>query len=289
MTEVQLSKPGQVPGYEWTRRWRHARKDIKHWASDEVKTIDISEGFSDSFMRLHVREFEPKEGDKLERSWVHEGTKKSVPIPPFALVQLEDASEAYGVHMQSSFHGALNEVLGLSPTLLRRTYLFAGHLRQNAELDPEAKKLLDITFDLWMVVRLSTRSAWIVGEETLGMTPDLLDTSPDPGRIPLPPVLGAQLDSVLIYDKQEGIRRELLRRLDKAFRRYKHENWLVTYLVSFTLLHNAALITAHDARYARKHGMNVSGFYNKLCSRRRLTTPPATFCSRSKCGRISQG
>ena len=33
--------------------------------------------------------------------------------------------------------------------------------------------------------------------------------------------------------------------------------WMVRYLVIFMLLHNTALITAHDAGYARKHGIQV--------------------------------
>ena len=38
----------------------------------------------------------------------------------------------------------------------------------------------------------------------------------------------------------------------------KQKTWLTTYLVTFILLHNIALITKHDADYAKKHGMSVS-------------------------------
>ncbi|KAL2212739.1 hypothetical protein CC79DRAFT_1365012 [Sarocladium strictum] len=255
ITDVKLSKTGQVPGFEWTRRWSHARKDIKHWASEAVKTIYISEGLSNTQMKFRVKEFVPQTGDKLERSWVHQGTRQSVPIPPFALTRLEDAKQAYEQHITATESGALKRVLGLSSPLLRETYEFAANLRRTRGLDEGSKTLLDITFQLWMVVRFSTMSTWIVGDETLGMPRNILDTSPNPGKIPLPPVLGAQLDSILIHEFQETIRRKLLRQLDKAFRKYKHASWLVTYLVSFILLHNAALITAHDAKYAQKHGM----------------------------------
>jgi hypothetical protein len=208
-------------------------------------------------MKFHVKEFVPQTGDKLERSWVHQGTRQSVPIPPFALARLEDAKQAYEQHITATESGALKRVLGLSSPLLRETYEFAANLRRTRGLDEGSKTLLDITFQLWMVVRFSTMSTWIVGDETLGMPRNILDTSPNPGKIPLPPVLGAQLDSILIHEFQETIRRKLLRQLDKAFRKYKHASWLVTYLVSFILLHNAALITAHDAKYAQKHGMKV--------------------------------
>jgi hypothetical protein len=52
-----------------------------------------------------------------------------------------------------------------------------------------------LTLRLWMAVRLTTKSTIIVGDETLGMSRDIMDkTSPIHGCIPLPPVMGAQLD-----------------------------------------------------------------------------------------------
>jgi hypothetical protein len=74
----------------------------------------------------------------------------------------------------------------------------------------------------------------------------------------MPPVLGAQLDLILIQHIQTRLRRELLDKLQKTILKNKHSTWFVTYLVTFILLHNSALITAHDANYARKHGMKVS-------------------------------
>ncbi|KAK3180202.1 hypothetical protein K4F52_008401 [Lecanicillium sp. MT-2017a] len=89
------------------------------------------------------------------------------------------------------------------------------------------------------------------------MEKDLLDeTSPTPGKIPLPPVLGAQLDIVLIHDIQKRLRKDVLDQLQRIIQKNKHCNWLAIYLVIFLLLHNASLIIEHDADYARKHGIN---------------------------------
>lgn len=38
----------------------------------------------------------------------------------------------------------------------------------------------------------------------------------------------------------------------------KQATWLTTYLISFILLHNVALITKHDSDYARKHRMTAN-------------------------------
>lgn len=88
------------------------------------------------------------------------------------------------------------------------------------------------------------------------MKQNILDeTNPNHGKIPLPPVLGAQMDLILIHHIQTKLRRELLDKLQKMMSKNKQSTWLVTYLVIFILLHNTALITAHDAGYAKKHGM----------------------------------
>ena len=260
VTDVRLYKPGQVPGFEWTRRWANSGSDpIQAWASSEIKVIHATEGYSDNTLELRVREFVPQPGDKLVRSWYHEDTERSVTIPAFALVDIEDGKTAYMKHIRGSMNQAFSKILGRPGGLLHKTYQQTLHCCKDRSLPMEALELMRDTFSLWMSIRFSTKSVFIVGEETLGMPRDILDgTSPTPGRIPLPPVLGAQLDLILIHHIQARLRRKVLDGLEKMFSKRKHNTWMVTYLVTFVLLHNTALITAHDAGYARKHGMKVS-------------------------------
>ncbi|CAH0026566.1 unnamed protein product [Clonostachys rhizophaga] len=257
ITDVKCYKPGQVPGYEWSKRWIDTVPGpIQKWASTETKIIKISEGFSDETLDVVVKEFIPIEGDKLERSWYHNGEKKTVSIPPFALVELETVKAAYLRHIHRSMNQAFAKILGRRG-LIYRTYQQSVKLCKKQQIPNESQELLRDVFRLWMAVRLSTTSNFIVGEETLGMPKDILDeTNPHPGTIPIPPVLGAQLDLILIHHIQSSLRRQVLDRLEKMVSKRKHSAWMVSYLVTFVLLHNAALITAHDAGYARKHGMN---------------------------------
>lgn len=262
ITDVKLYKPGQVSGFEWTRRWKNNISDpIHEWASTETKMIRFSEGLSNKFVEFEVREFVPQEGDKLVRTWVHQGVKKSVRIPPYALVNLDAAKKDYNTYICDSMGDAFKTVLGPHNSLLYKTYLMAWRMSKDSATPAEAVDLLNRTFRLWMSIRLSTRSGFIVGEETLGMPRDILDeTHPNHGMIPVPPVLGAQTDVILIHHIQNKLRRELLDRLQKMIQKNKQTTWLVTYLVIFILLHNSSLITAHDASYARKHGMKVRAF-----------------------------
>ncbi|KAJ4271889.1 hypothetical protein NW762_000598 [Fusarium torreyae] len=257
ITDIRLFKPGQVPGYEWTRRWTNNISDpIQNWASGEDKIIYLSEGLSNKYVKVKVRRFIPQPGDKLERTWDYKGAKRSVKIPPYAMVNLEEAKTSYWEHMRDSMQDAFARMLGPRDGLLFQTYDRAWQIYQDPSTSKECVELIHRTLMLWMSVRLTTRSSFIVGEETLGMKQNILDeTNPNHGMIPLPPVLGAQMDLVLIHHIQTRLRRELLDQLQKMMSKNKQSTWLVTYLVIFILLHNTALITAHDAGYAKKHGM----------------------------------
>ncbi|KDN62222.1 hypothetical protein CSUB01_02451 [Colletotrichum sublineola] len=267
ITECNFFKRGQAPGYEWTRRWGNGIVDnINNWASSEVKTIRLWEGYTpaDMCVQLHVRKFIPQPGDKLERTWVAKGVKKSVAIPTYAITNLDEAQAAYEDYIKRGVVGCFKSVIesvisvqmGVRDQLIYNTYLKAWELSQSVSTPPDERDLLLQTLELWMAVRLTTKSIEIVGDETLGMNRDILDSSsPQHGCIPLPPVMGAQLDLILIHNIQARLRREMLEKLQKMTLQNKQKTWLTTYLVTFMLLHNIALVTDHDASYAQKHGM----------------------------------
>lgn len=260
ITEVRLFKPGQVRGFEWTKRWRDNIVDnISNWASDEIKIIHVSEGYTRRPVELRVRRFIPQEGDKLERSWVVNGVRRSVSIPPYAIVDLEAARKAYSEHIDRGITECLEAIVKSRRSLLWKTYDLAWQMAQDEKVSKDERELLQLTLRLWVSVRLTTKSTIIVGEETLGMPSNIMDeSSPIHGCIPLPPVMGAQLDLILIHQIQAALRRDLLDKLQRMIQTNKQKTWLTSYLVTFILLHNVALITNHDASYARKHGIQVS-------------------------------
>ncbi|KAJ2907079.1 hypothetical protein MKZ38_008647 [Zalerion maritima] len=259
ITDIQLFKPGkQVEGHEWTRRWTEGVvDDIANWESMDVKVIHVSEGFSrDKWVNLEVRKFIPQEGDKLERSWIINGTKRSVIIPPYAICDTHKAKDEYQRYIDETIVDCFNAVLGPSNRLLQRTYRIALARSLNPAISEKERKLLQTTLRLWMSIRLTTRSAIIVGDETLGMSRNIMDaTSPIAGKIPLPPVMGAQIDLILINQIQKQWRKDALEMLQDMVQNNKQKTWMTTYLVTYMLLHNTALITAHDASYAEKHGI----------------------------------
>ncbi|KAK0657484.1 hypothetical protein B0T16DRAFT_452940 [Cercophora newfieldiana] len=257
ITDVKLFKPGQVKGHEWTNRWKDSVvDDIGTWESSDSRVIQVTEGYTGKFVRLQVRRFQPQDGDKLDRSWVSDGVKKSVRIPPFAIVDMESAKSAFDDYIKAGLRDCCERLLGPGK-LLWETYALAIKLMGSPSTNESERKLLISTLDLWMSVRLTTKSFEIVGKDTLGMPQNLIQDKKNPlhGKIPLPPVMGAQIDSVLIHQIQPQLRRKTLEELQKMTQDKKQKTWLTTYLVTFILLHNIALITKHDADYAKKHGM----------------------------------
>lgn len=260
ITDVNLHKQGQVPGYEWTKRWNRSKPDpIQEWASFETRVIFVSEGYSSERLELHVRKFIPREGDKLERSWSHDGVKKAVTIPPFALVDIDHGRSSFIRYIRNSMEDSFPTILGWKHGIMYHTYFLSVEYCKASSTPDEIKNLLRDIFRLWMAIRLSTKSFFIVGEDTLGMPGDILDvTNPNKGQIPMPPVLGAQLDLILIHHIEDKLRRRVLEELERMVMKKQLNTWISTYVVTFILLHNTTLITAHDAAYARKHGIKVS-------------------------------
>jgi hypothetical protein len=270
ITDVKLFKPGQVKGHEWTNRWKDSVvDDISTWASSDTKIIHVTEGYTNRSVRLLVRRFDPMDGDRLVRTWVSaNGEQRSVKIPPFAIVDMESAKNAFDDYIKQGLHECCNQILGEPEKLLYRTYAFAIRLLDDPSTPEPERRLVMSTLNLWMSIRLTTKSFEIVGDETLGMHRNLIQdpNNPQSGKIPLPPVMGAQIDSVLIHQIQSHLRRKTLEELQKMTQDKKQRTWLTTYLVTFILLHNIALITRHDAAYAKKHGMKVreaGAFYTK--------------------------
>lgn len=148
--------------------------------------------------------------------------------------------------------------------------------------------LLKDVLRLWVAIRITTRSIRIAGQETLGMTIGILDeTSPLHGSIPIPPVMGAQIELILIQKIQAPLRVQVLDKLQKLILANKTSSWFTVYLCIFILLHNCAMITKHDAGYARKHGIQVSR--TKLCQLHMLIIAIGSIRTTSYGGRVPHG
>ena len=90
------------------------------------------------------------------------------------------------------------------------------------------------------------------------MAADLKDrSSPLFGKIPIPPVMGAQMELMLTLTVLKPLRKSVLNQLQQVVSANKPKSWFTIYLCTFILLHSCALVTSQDYEYARKHGLKV--------------------------------
>lgn len=202
-------------------------------------------------------------------------TKREVELPPFAVVDVEEAKKEYEnyimrcVSSYDSFMRFLDAVIG-SGTLpngdgvhahVRETYEYAWTQSRDPTITENERDLLRRALHLWVAIRLTTSSTTIIGGDTLGIK-KMPSDSPQHGKRPLPPVMGAQIDNILRVSIQAQWRQKLLELLQKMIQENKQATWFTTYLIMFILLHNAALLMAHDHKYAKKHNLQVRYFRN---------------------------
>jgi hypothetical protein len=96
ISEIKLFKSGSVPGTERTFRWSEAQTGIiNEWASNTIKTIEVTEGYCVNSLSVPVREFIPVGGDRLHVQWAAQDTFKSVTLPPYAIADLKRAEKGY--------------------------------------------------------------------------------------------------------------------------------------------------------------------------------------------------
>lgn len=199
LTEVKLSKPGNVAGYpdlEWTHRWKDSSTlpEITQWQNDDEREICLSDGLSTAGIRVRVRRFRVLKGDKMVRTWFNprKGREEHIEMENFALVDVARAKAQYEEYLSKGQLEIFKALCGPKEKLLWRTYLLAWERKGNEEVALKERELLGRTLKLWVAVRLTTRSFEIIGKETLGIKPD------PRGKILLPPVMG--MSSVIDID-----------------------------------------------------------------------------------------
>lgn len=138
-------------GHVWSERWKsNQKKDISTWADTEIRTIEVTQDYSPRPMKLKVRRFIPVEGDMLSRSWVHGSVKKSVTLPPYAIVSIKEAEKTYLDFVNSEGTEFFVSTLSKDDKLVWETYDTAIHASNNSMVSWRSLISLDI-IDLYRV------------------------------------------------------------------------------------------------------------------------------------------
>lgn len=94
VTDATLFREQEAPYQVYSKRWQTMDiVDISDWASDEIKTVDISQIYLDAPWTVQVREFVPVEGDLLEEQWTSQGVTRAHRIPRYGLADMNETAE----------------------------------------------------------------------------------------------------------------------------------------------------------------------------------------------------
>jgi hypothetical protein len=108
--------------------------DITNWASDAIKTIDITQGVGNTQFTLQVREFRPIEGDALSRKWKADGVQYSYECGPYAIADMKQAGRTLFEFAQQNLRTAIRFWVDEENPLLRSTYNMAYSYSFKAEV-----------------------------------------------------------------------------------------------------------------------------------------------------------
>jgi hypothetical protein len=163
--------------------------------------------------------------------------------------------------------------------------------------------LLGNVLCLWFAIRHTTVSEYLHGPETLGMTPEREDKSyPLFGKIPVAPVMSAQIELILTLVVLRPLRKRILDELQKMMKANEPKYWFPIYLSCFILLHSCSLAMAWHYQYSRRNGVKVSNTflevydfsaeqhnYTTLYVSGSLTSKPESLCYANLYPRASSG
>jgi hypothetical protein len=112
-------------------------RDIGDWASQEVRSIQMAQGISSEPICLEVRKFMPRDGDVCDRHWVDHQVKKSKPLEPYALADVEKTAAEFKEYIWNNAVTAMKENLALqkSDPLIQETYGWAIRHYQDVSAD----------------------------------------------------------------------------------------------------------------------------------------------------------
>ncbi|TWU77659.1 hypothetical protein ED733_008160 [Metarhizium rileyi] len=276
LTDVVLFRKG---GLNLTARWKGTEmKDVGDRIPEDTRSIQITLGLCEKPIEIKVVRFRATSTDVVARFWtVKEGDrgdeiKKKKDLEPFCLVDIWATASYFERYIIENAISSIlkqhtpHKILRKSPAgqdVIKRTYIAAVeyYLSLDGEINGPSgkiinpqKKLLGNLFVFWHAMRHTTGSAYICGEDTLGMKPEVRDeTYPLFGKVSVPRMILAQFDSINHSKLLCKYGHKVLRDLELFIFRNQSLFWWPIYLTVFILLHEASFMSADRYRHARNN------------------------------------
>jgi hypothetical protein len=100
--------------------------DITHWASPEIKVVDISHVYTYIPYRAELREFVPVEGDMTTEMWTDKyGIVKQIKVPAYAIADMNKHAQMTQKFIDDSIHLYIGGTIGHLNQFFQETYKVA--------------------------------------------------------------------------------------------------------------------------------------------------------------------
>jgi hypothetical protein len=149
ITDSLLYREQSAPYQLFSKRWQTMDLvDITEWASEETKTIELTQVFLHAPFKLEVREFVPKEGDMLFELWQDGDTTHTHPIPPYAMVSLQKTTEMYREFIDKKIATYINGAINPLDDFFFQTYIqaFKHRLETKVSFFDELQRVIQLTY-----------------------------------------------------------------------------------------------------------------------------------------------
>ena len=117
--------------------------------------------------------------------------------------------------------------------------------------------MIKSAFRIAVMTRLSSKSFNLMGSETLGISEVQDQSSPYYGRIPIPPLLDAQID-FLWMAMMDKLKKPVLAELKRKMMGRKREHWYEIFIVTLILLANLEFVYENQNRQLERYCEEVS-------------------------------
>jgi hypothetical protein len=108
--------------------------DIQSWASDEIKTIRITQGVAGNTYEIKVRQFVPQREDKMARRWKTNGVEQSFECTPYGIADMQETGKMLIRFADDTLESSIDFYIPKEDPLMYRTYGMAYSHSRNAEV-----------------------------------------------------------------------------------------------------------------------------------------------------------
>lgn len=221
-------------------------ENVESWGTGATRKIQVSNGYSDLYLDLNVRDFKPKNRKLLDHVFWRETKDASFDAVESSAYGLSkhDEDEFSKLALDNYLDGHVGYLLDEMKERHNKSYMLTlekayAQLTRKSHTGAPTKGALLIrkVFRIWAAINLFFHKPWrIVGQDKFGMGQIINESSKCHGIFPLPRLLNQQLDSIIEH-RIEELEKDALKDLQEmALKQQDGAESYVLYLAIFVYL-----------------------------------------------------